>query len=330
MRDIREYIKYLPVNSARKLMIYQNIRELYWRIKYSGNDYNNILRNRTFCNTNYYYGHEYWMKRHSGYSGFIYGLIEHGLYFGDNSSKVGFKEEWDLGSIITFGDSRINLLKDLYPDYYIFGVGPRIHYAEMDNVFYNQLKSQINPNEKTMVLYPFHSEYSKKAGYDTEVFMKNASDLAKDLGVGNILVSLHPADIANHFDREYEGKRFITVSAGLDQIRFLPKLKAIMSIADIIYSNAIGTHVGYSLYLNKPNIINLTSNKTILEKSKYNEEQELFAKTFNGNSPFSITAEQRELCDYYFGYRYIRTPEDLYKIFEDCDEQFTRRFKRKM
>ena len=197
----------------------------------------------------------------------------------------------------------------------------------MDELFYNQLKSKLNPNEKIMVLYPFHSEYNIKARYDTEVFMKNASNLAKDLGVGNILVSLHPADIANHFDREYEGKRFVTVSAGLDQIHFLPKLKAIMSIADIIYSNAIGTHVGYSLYLNKPNIINLTSNNTLLEKSKYNEEQELFAKTFNGSSPFTITAEQRELCDYYYGFRYIKTPESLYRGLEECRKRYNLRFK---
>lgn len=328
MKDIRNFIKYLPINSARKLELYHSIRGLFWRIKYHGDDYTKIIANRTFCTTNYYYGHEYWMKKYCGYTKFIYGMIEHGLYFGDNRSKVGFEEEWDLGSILTFGDSRIELLKELYPDYNIIGVGPRIHYADIDKRYYNELKSRIDSSSRTLALYPEHCTHDEISDYSVKKFIEKAYDLAREVKAKNILLSLHPADFAKGVDKLFEedGKNLIIVSGGSNQINFLPRLKAIMSLADLIFTNAIGTHVGYGVYMKKPIVIDLESNMNNYTLA-FEKEQKDFSSIFNGSHPLLLMQEQIDVCDHYFGYRYIKTPEDLFNEFVNCEKVYNKRFK---
>lgn len=328
MKDIRNYIKRLPINSAHKLELYHTIKEIFWRCKYRGKEYKEQIKNRTFCTTNYYYGHEYWLKKYSGYVGYIYGMIEHGLYFGENREKVGYAEEWDLGSIITYGDSRIKLLKELYPDYNVVGIGPRIHYVDMDVQYYNELKSRMDPKSRTLALYPEHCTYDFYSDYNIKKFIEKAYDVADEIKAKNIMLSLHPADFAMGVDKKFErkGNNLIIVSGGSNQINFLPRLKAIMSLADIFYTNTIGTHIGYSVYMKKPNIVDLESNKMVYSDAFIKEMNE-FAHVFNGKQPLVLTPEQIDLCDYFFGYRYIKTPEDLYKELVNCEMEFNRRFK---
>lgn len=327
MKDIRLYIRKLPISSSRKIGLYNAIQRVYHKVKYSSADYKSIKSSSTFVPTNGYYGHEYWLKRYSGYNDYIYGMIEHGVYFGDNKNKVGQEEEWDLGSIITYGDSRINLLSRLYPDYHIFGVGPRIHYVDIDLDYYDEIKAKIDASGKTMVLYPHHSLYDKATEYDLDIFIEEANDIAKELNISNILVSLHPADIAHGFDKRYEGRHFLTVTGGINQVNFLPRMKAILKVADITYSNTLGTHIGYSIYEGKPVVMDIRSNMSVIKNEVFKNEQLSFARLFNGNNPFTITKEQWELCDFYFGFSHIKTPSDLNAEFQKCKTEYERRFK---
>lgn len=140
MIDPWEIISCLPINSNQKLKIFCFIKKLAWYVKYNKAKYSFFKENQVFANSNHYYGHEYWLKKYSGYTGMIYGIIEHGVYFGDNRTYVCPKEEWDLGSVLTFGDSRINLLHEIHPELNVVGIGPRIHYAETDIDYLNELK----------------------------------------------------------------------------------------------------------------------------------------------------------------------------------------------
>lgn len=325
--DIRNYIRKLPVNSNRKIELYNGFRHLFYRLKYTSADYQKIMESDCFVPGNINYGHEYWLKKYSGYRDFIYGLIEHGVYFGDKKDRIGNVEDWDIGSIITFGDSRINLLKQVYPDYHVFGVGPRIHYADIDQAYYEEIKSKIDPMGKTMVLYPHHSLYHTASVYDINSFMEEASSIAKELNIKNILVSLHPADIAHGFDKKYEGRHFMTVTGGIDQIKFLPRMKAILKVADITYSNTLGTHIGYSIYERKPVVMDISSYRRNFGNEIYEKEQQTFADLFNGNNPYTITKEQLDLCDYYFGFSHVKSPSELCDEFQKCEAEYIKRYK---
>lgn len=324
-----EYIRRIPfLSTENKMRLNKTYLDIGRRIKYSKRDYERVKGNNTLIVSNYNYGHEYWLKKHCGYSDYIYGVIEHGVYFGDFRGKDGYEEEYDFGSILTYGDYRINILKEVFPGYNIVGVGPRIHYAETDMQYYNELKSMIDPNYRTIALYPDHGATGADVECDVKSFVSRAMDIANDINAKNIFLSLHPYDLALGLDKEFktEGKNLILVTGGRDQLKFLPRLRAIFSLSDLIYSNAIGTYIGYSVYFNKPNIIELGSNHKKYWNA-YIKEQSEFARIFNGDHPMTVTREQRELCDYYFGYNHIKTPVTLYKELEKCKCIFKKRYK---
>ena len=207
--DLKELLIKIPCNSDKKLRIYRDSRRLYWKYKYTQSEYRKLLNDQVLIPQNYSYGHEFYLKKYSGYEDYIYGLIEHGLFAKENRNKVGWEPEWDCGSILTYGDARYETLVDLYPDYNILRIGPRIHYAPMDDAYYRELRSKIDLSGKSMVLYPSHSLSSEKYRYDVELFVRRALAFAKENSIRNILVSLHPSDILHGFQDEYKKIKFL-------------------------------------------------------------------------------------------------------------------------
>lgn len=331
---IQDTILKLPVSSYNKLRFYRFISHFYWRFQCTPEERKRRLNNNILTSSGGYYGQEQWLKKYCGYKDPIYAHIEHGVYFGDNPTKVGWKPEWDLGNVVTFGDSRYTLLKELYPDYNILRVGPRVHYAPTDMDYYKEIKSKLIPNEKTMVLYPHHSIGDDKHSYNTKVFIDGAFKVADSFGIKNILISLHPTDFEHGADLQYKDTNVILVTGGAANEGFLPRLRAIMQLADLTYSNALGTHVGYSIYLGTPHILNLESNPPANKgefsskvRERFYEEQSLFTSVFSGKNGLTITNEQRELCDHYWGFSHVKSPEELYKGLEYCKENFFQHFK---
>lgn len=320
-------IQKLPLNASQKLKLYAFVKRVGWLFKYDRKTYRFFVNNQVLAYSNHYYGHEYWLKKYSGYKDYIYGIIEHGVYFGENRSLVCPKEEWELGSVITYGDSRINLLKEVHPDKYIVAIGPRIHYAETDQDYYNELYNKIDHTGKVLTLYPAHSLAAEKSLYDSQLFLKQAEILADKIGAKTIMVSLHPSDLLHKLDLGFSGKNVIIVGGGNDTFKFLPRLRAIFELSDLTFSNALGTHVGYSIYMGTPHVMNLESNHNVSTNGVFDKEQELFADAFNGEIPLVITEEQKKLCDFYFGYSHIKSPKELYDCLDTCKDKYEERYK---
>lgn len=328
-KGVLELLRKFPLRPDNRLRIYALVQRFFWRMKYSRPEYNELIRNQSFAPSNLYYGHEYWLKKYSGYNDKIYAHIEHGVYFGENPTKVAGEEEWELGSIITYGESRLKLLKKLYPDYNIFLIGPRIHYAETDKDYYKELYEKIDHTGKVLTLYPTHSLASTKSLYDSKLFLEQAEALAEKIGAKTIMVSLHPSDLLHQLDIGFSGKKVVIVGGGKDSIKFLPRLRAILELSDLTFSNGLGTNLGYSLYMGTPQVMNLDSNHNVDPNVYFEEEQKKFASVFNGgDNPLVITEEQKRLCDYYFGITHIKTPAELFHCLAACKEKYEERFKR--
>ena len=319
----------MPIKAQYKLEIFNSLRKFKWKLKYKGEKLSSLLSNQTFVPSNSNYGHEHWLKSYSKFEHSIYALIEHGLFFGENESKVGFKSEWDLGSIMTYGNYRAELLHRLYPDYNIVKIGPRIHYALTDESYLRELHGKIDSSKKTMTVFPSHSLEGEKVEYNIELFYKEIRTIALELNIKNILVSLHPSDFIHNIDRLFTERGMIVVSSGVDDIKFLPRQRAIFEVSDVTYSNSLGTHVGYSLCMNTPHIINVTSMQSRPEadslSSIFFKEEQLISSAFNGNEPFVITQEQKDLYDYYWGADCILPADKLYKELTNCYKLFRNR-----
>ena len=147
-------------------------------------------------------------------------------------------------------------------------------------------------------------------------------ELAELIGAKTIMVSLHPSDYRHHLDLDFNGKKIVFVGGGNKPHLFLPRLRAIFELSDLTFSNALGTHVGYSIYMGTPHVMNIESNKNIRPNKVFEKEQEDFAQLFDGHNPLDITEEQKNLCDKYFGFSHIKTPEQLYSILNECKKKY--------
>lgn len=329
LKNILIILRKINIRSDRRLFIYAFVQKILWRLKYSKDDYKKLVQYQPISPSGFYYGHEYWLKKYSGFKDRIFAHVEHGVYFGDRRKIVRSNiEEWQLGSIISFGESRLKILKELYPDYYIDFIGPRIHYAETDQEYYKELYDQIDHTGRVLTLYPAHSLATDKSCYDSSLFLQQADTLAEKIGAKTIMISLHPSDYLHHLDLEFQNKNLIFVGGGPDSFRFLPRLRAIFELSDLTFSNALGTHVGYSIYMGTPHVMNLESNHNLDSDTLFEQEQSTFASVFNGDKPLIISDEQKSLCDYYFGYSHIKSPEELYKCLEICKKEYEKRYKR--
>ena len=125
----------------------------------------------------------------------------------------------------------------------------------------------------------------------------------------------------------YQKEGFEVVTAGnYNDYYFMPRLKSIIKTSDITMANSIGSHLGYSLYLNKPHYLfkqsityehdnefdgNLVDEAVTKEKSCDNTANitELFS-VYQEN----ITKEQYELISYLWGFDEVKTPSELKEL----------------
>jgi hypothetical protein len=315
MINQKKFIKYFPGNISVKFHLFRFFRRVAIRIKYKKQKKRNMLKNDTLLITNRYYGNEYWFRKYSQFNEFLLGMIEHGIYFGHNTTKVGVEMEWETGFIITFGGYREKILHEIYPKYKILLVGPYIEYVETDITYLKKLKEIIGNKIEVMTVFPYHSLIESKSIYDKEFLIKEVLRLKVKYSMNKVLICLHPNDFVHGYDKIYKQMGFDVITAGSDQIEFLPKLKAIFRVSSLTVSNSLGTHVGYSIYLNTPHIMlpmDLKSDNQI-----FREQVKCFLNVFSDNDRLEVNDNQIKLCDYFWGFSHVKKPEDLkLKLYE--------------
>lgn len=142
--------------------------------------------------------------------------------------------------------------------------------------------------------------------------MREIDRVGKDYD--SIFVSMYWVDIVNGKHKIYKDKGYTIVCSGnrFDP-RFLSRQKDLIELSDMTMSNDLGTHVGYSVALNRPHYmfkqkveLNLVKEdaKIVAElrktRSDFDNEHDLIQKAF-GEYRQVITEEQRKLVAFYWG-----------------------------
>lgn len=326
-QKIFKRIDRLNISSKKKLEIYKRIHLLnnIFRKKQSDN------KNISLVPSNESYGHEYWLKKYAGWNKSICGLIEHGLYLGNNHEKVGDEIEYDLKCILTYGNYRKKILNEAFPEYNILKIGPRIAYAETDCIYKQEIQHSFSNESGVLTLFPAHSISSLKSKYDVKELIKVAHQLCEMYNLANIIVCLPYADTIHGNDKEFREAGCQIVSAGADSVKFLPRLRAIIECSDLTMSNSLGTNLGYCVYMgcqqvlisqkidyegSKDAISEEKKNKGLKYELNYQRETEMFSNIFNMNCGTKITQDQYKLCDEYWGFGDVKTKDELYNMFK--------------
>ena len=114
---------------------------------------------------------------------------------------------------------------------------------------------------------------------------------------------MHP-----EYVEKYKSEGFVVVSNGhRSDPQFLSRQKDLIELSDMMMTNGLGTHIGYSICMNKPVYfykqkiqLKADDGKSISDSNILNETEAEFVSIFD-KFAFEITEEQKSLVKYYWG-----------------------------
>lgn len=171
--------------------------------------------------------------------------VEHGV--GDYSQDL-----WDAllsqKKIYVFGSARDELLRKLHPDKEL------IHHKN----FMAYVKSAYGPIRtkfekmrfgKTLLCFPTHSTHHVVDRFDQTPLIQEIEKIRIEHNFDTVLVSVYWKDIheGRHLPYIDAGYKIVTMGHIYDNC-FLRRLKAVLSISDMVITNDVGSHIGYAIH----------------------------------------------------------------------------------
>lgn len=249
--------------------------------------------------------------------------VEHAFFFGKDYWDIEVNH--DLPGIITQGSIRPEMLSK-YTDKPVYPIGTYIQYA--DDFYYSEEKKKElkDKSGRTLLVFPMHSSHWIDLDYNVDEFIHEIQEVSA--GFDTVRVCMYWKDIIRKTHLKYKEKGFEIVSAGhIYDKQFLRRLKLIISTADHVMSNDVGSYVGQSLCLNKP--VFLWRQSYSGGGEGYEEEydtrlsDEKYLAVFDAFGEFqeSITEEQKDLCDKFWGLKKKMTPNELRALLEKLERE---------
>lgn len=228
--------------------------EIWKRSKVDIFEYKKLSQDMNLCTREYghnaFYGISDIIKKELGIrkNKVLQGSIEHGFAYVNSIGEVDSKPD----IIYAFGEKRKEFLKGVFPEKNIYCLSPYIQYVES---YYNVEKINKIKNKfgKTLLVMPSHSVPQGKIKFNQEEFI-NMIELLKDkYNYKTIIVCLYWSDVLYGHDTQYikMGYKICTAGHMFDR-NFLPRLKSIILLSDMVVGNDIGTNIGYCICLNRP------------------------------------------------------------------------------
>lgn len=310
------------------------LKEVQERVKIDLFDFRNLARPLPYfpvffiqdCN---YYGILQALLSYSGFNANRFGLrkhqiyLEHGIVIG---SLVRVEDIKNLSAItFTYSDYREKYISNLIKTN-LYKIGPYIHYV--DSLLSDEELSRIKlVLGRVLLVFPSHSIGAVGTTFNHRLFCEEID--IKRKGYDSVIVCMYWKDIENKDYEFYTEKGFKVVTAGhRDDLFFMHRLKSIILLSDMVMSNSLGTHVGYSLFLGKPNYIfrqpinyfarersgvTLLAMEKEVDATKTKDQKRIIAlfSTFNEE----ITDEQKIIANEIWGFEYVKNPTQLYDIF---------------
>lgn len=264
---------------------------------------------------NDYYGHATILKKYAGLpptESLPLG-IQHGVRFDLDYWRHDYRKDHAVGFV--HSPWRVEVMREKVQRK-LYAIGPYLHYAQslLPPERVATIRAKLG---KTLLVFPAHSTQHIAVDFDIAAFCERLADERKNFST--VLVCLYWKDILRGAREHYErhGLRCVTAGHMLDTA-FIPRLRALLELADATLSNQVGTHLGYSLYLGKPHQLipaeinrNFTSEEHRSGSTANTRlDGELFRERF-APAPEIITPDQLELAEKYWGFSAVRTPAEL-------------------
>ena len=319
MNDEIEFRKKLPLTDVENLA-----KDLDFTYK------SEILRGEIFLAR---YGMNRLLKQYAGFplDYNIHVLFEHGIIYTDYVGGA-FRIHEYLPSMVA-SQFRVNILKKQKNYKGAYAIGPYIHYAD-SLLTKEEIKSEKERLGRTLLVFPSHSIDCTIANFDEKSFMNNIKETGKDFD--SVRICMYHQDVLYNRHIPYQKEGYEIVTAGhFNDYYFMNRLRSIIEISDVTMANDIGTHLGYSIYLNKPHYlvkqeinyditdkVNEKNTNEAVSRQKYSDNVTNILKFFSEYND-KITKEQYELISYLWGFDEVKTPFELENLILEINKNYS-------
>lgn len=137
----------------------------------------------------------------------------------------------------------------------VHAVGPFIRYVK-SMISYSLLKKYRKKMGKTILVFPVHTGLTDNADYETNIFIEKIEQIKKQYNYDTVMVCCFCSEILkkDYLSLRKQGYRIVTAGYPTD-LNFLRRLKTFILLATTMITNDVGTHLGYSISLNRPSYI---------------------------------------------------------------------------
>jgi hypothetical protein len=204
----------------------------------------------------------------------------------------------------------------------IYAVGAAFFYAK-SLLNKEQLYSEKQRLGKNLLAFPMHSQSNVDTNYDPDKFLNILVDERKRFDT--VRVCMYWKDILRGSHKVFQNAGFECVCNGhLFDPNFLRRQKTLFELADATISNGVGSHIGYSLFMEKPHWL-IDDEYEYVNTEKGGDADDLtdvstkdnfqrVKNAFLDNADYVITQEQRDVIEEFWGISDMKTPDELKDI----------------
>lgn len=224
-------------------------------------------------------------------------------------------------------------IKQLFQEYtenpHFYAIGSPFFYVE-SMLSKKEIESERKRLGKNLLAFPSHSVYYADVQYDARGFISLLKEQQKKFD--SVRVCIYWRDYQRGLAKVYEEAGFECVCCGhIYDPFFLERQRALLEIADATISNAVGSYVGHSVYLDKPHwmipekfefkdLDNKGFGKRESDFMNASPNYQQLREAFADNSEYRITQAHRDVVDKYWGISCIKTPEEMRALIEKAYE----------
>lgn len=261
-------------------------------------------------------------------------IIDHAVYFYDG--YVNMEEyEINLPSHIVTSEYAKKIFEK-HTDKLLFPTGLHIYYADD---YYNEIQFEEEKKRlgKNLLVFPFHSSDCLLCEWEPEKFIKEILKTKEKGNFNSVTICFYFAEIQRNFHKNFEGYGFNFVTAGhILDVKFLSRLKTIIKLSDVTMSNAVGSHIFYSIGLDKPHYLvneknvkfHNTANCEEKDTQQKSEDEVFNHKIFDEYERIfkdyreTLTDEQIKLKEKICDKNSIKKKEEIRKYFEETEKLY--------
>ncbi len=262
------------------------------------------------------YGHLRAVQKYAGFSGkesSRFPIMEHGVDFWEDCRKAPFSRVCQ-GAYLSERWFAQN------PGSPLFTIGPYIYYA---SAYYDPEAFQACKNRygKILLVVPAHTHEMATQAYNMKKFVSDIME-AYQKDYDTVMILAYWADLSYELYELFEAAGAKIVSAGFrGDPNFISRLKTILSLADKIVGNDLGTFLGYGVYLKKPvGLIKNDISYELLDVDLTTEEETIYQNTLKefyrlfGEGQTPDPAKQEALCERFWGFHLTKSPDEIRAI----------------